>query len=84
MRYYHPLSGVEFIKSIRTVCWFLIRFQMQRLRGYFNTEAGTAKKKTEDRYDSIVGIYALFFGFALQGFGALCWFIDSVIDIVNT
>jgi hypothetical protein len=77
VRYYHPLNGTEFLKSLKTVFVYSIRFRIQDLREYLRVEAGVAAGKTEERYNSLVAIYFLFFGFALQLFGALCWWADS-------
>jgi len=84
VRYYHPLSGAEFVKSLRTVFTYAIRFRIQALKEYLGVEARVASKKTEERYNSLVAIYFLFFGFALELFGSLCWCLDSIWDIAAT
>lgn len=84
VRYYHSLSGVEFLKSLRTAFFYAIRFQIENLRVYLEADADAASKKQEERSNSLAAIYFLFFGFALQLFGALCWCVDSVLDIAAT
>jgi hypothetical protein len=84
VRYYHPLSGAEFLKSLRTVFLYAIRFRTKALQEYLGYEAQAASQKQEERYNSLVAIYFLFFGFALELFGSLCWCLDSIWDIVAT
>ncbi len=75
--YYHPLRGREFWKSFGTVLASI--FRKKKLKNLIRIEAALGKK--ENRVDSLTGVYLLFFGFALQVFGAICWCIDSLLDL---
>jgi hypothetical protein len=80
MLYYHPSSGKEFWKSFRTVCWLALRSR-RKLETLIRVQARAAMRKEENRVDSLKGVYLLFVGFALQVFGAMCWCIDSMMDL---
>jgi hypothetical protein len=79
MRYYYALSRWEFWKSLAVVCFLATTFQPRRLKEMLKVVAWAGEKAQENRYDSIVGAYLLFLGFALQLFGAVCWCIESKI-----
>lgn len=81
MLFYHPFRGPEFWRSLRTVALMFVTFRFTTLKRKIRIEARSAKSKKENRVDSLAGIYLLFWGFALQVFGAICWCIDSKMDL---
>jgi hypothetical protein len=81
MLFYHPFRGTNFWKSLRRLMFLTMTFRFKTLRQKIRVEAQLGKHKEEKRADSLTGVYLLFFGFALQVFGAICWCFDSWMDI---
>jgi hypothetical protein len=82
--YYHAFRRrrMDFWSSIARVCYYLSRFQVSRVKKYISIVAQIGRNREENRIDSLVGLYLLFVGFIFQGIGAMCWMIDSLVDVM--
>ena len=83
MLFYHPFKGKEFWKSVAKNMFLALTLRFGTLQKKIRFEAKIAETREEKRVDSLTGVYLLFFGFALQVFGAVCWCIDSKMDLTS-
>ena len=82
--YYFPFPRrrMDFWKSILRVSYYVGRLQIARAKRYVYLVARIGRNRTENRVDSLVGLYLLFVGFVFQALGGLFWYVDSMMDVV--
>jgi len=83
-RFFHGMPMWEFAKSATYIAWLYIRRRSEEGKALVGSAASFGEKfGSEDKRESLAGLYVVFAGLALQGVGDVLWVLDAVLPSVR-
>ena len=76
-RSYYPIEGITFARVALRVSFLFATFRFRQAHKRIDDLSDYAVN-SEDRNESLAGLFLIFWGFVIGGVGTFCWIIDAI------
>ena len=83
-RFFHAMPKWDFAKSAMYIAWLYITRRSVEVKKLVGSVAKFGKEfGSEDKQETLAGLYVVFAGLVLQGVGDVLWVLDAVLPSVS-